>query len=279
MATLDGIVALSPDGRLAVVVHSGRSSIVRVPSGRVVAELRGSGPSVWSDAVFVNEGVPLFSPDDTHMLTQSSEDNLRLWNAVSGEPLARLGRPGEQVDSVSFSARGQLVLVAFDDRAATFDASSGTLMSSSKGPENAISSDGTQAATAGQDGSVAITNVKTGIDVSVPTDTARPLSTVSFGSTDGLLVAMDDNGDSYIVHCQICAAGNACCNVRARCSPGSHATCRGIRRSRSWTSVDGVADEGPTTAARSRDRHVTAALCTPCASPGAPARDGRDAAT
>ena len=51
------------------------------------------------------------------MLTQRG-DSLRLWDAVTGEPVARLGRPGEVVAGYKFGGDGRLVLA----RAATFRA-------------------------------------------------------------------------------------------------------------------------------------------------------------
>jgi WD40 repeat protein len=216
IAALDGLLALSPDGRLGLVTRDRTYSIVRIWNRSEVAELGGVGPlAEWAtnanNPTFdtASSGVVArFSPDDQRMLTQSSLDDLRLWDVSSGAQIARLSRPGESVESFSFTAGGQRALVVFGDRVATFRASDGVLVSSIKGGDDAISSDGMFAASADRDGTVKITDIKTGLSVSVQTDTTLRLENVSFGVSDRLLVAQDQNGDVHVVRCAICEPDN-----------------------------------------------------------------------
>lgn len=203
---LHGILALSQDGRRALVSRAGIASVVRVPSGRVVAELRGAGPLAGWAFDSVDGKAAVFSPNDRRVLTQSSSDNLRLWDTSSGALVARLGRSGESVNSIAFVDGGRSVLVLFDDRVAVFAASTGARIASARSSGTAISSDGSFAATPNDDGSVRIVDLRTGTGVNLETDTAGPLATVQFGPTDGLLVASDQQGDVHVLRCAICAA-------------------------------------------------------------------------
>lgn len=206
LSPLHGILALGQNGRLALVTRAGISSIVRVPSGRVVAELHDAGSLAGWASNSLDGKAAVFSPDDRRVLTQSSADDLRLWDTSSGTLLARLGRPGESVNSIAFTEGGRSVLVLFDDRVATFRASTGAQVATRRSSGPAISSDGSFAAIPNDDGSIGIVDLMTRSSVNLATDTARPLVTVQFGPTDGLLVASDDRGDVHVVRCAICAA-------------------------------------------------------------------------
>ena len=180
MHSLDAIVGLSPDGRLALVRRNWTATIVRVGSEAAVATLRGFGGFTLPDVS------ASFSPDGRRLVTLRG-DALRLWDAATGEPLGRLGRAGEIVEGHSFSKDGRLVLVTFEDqRAATFSAADGSPVLSLDGSFAAISPDGTLAAAAGDDGSVTVIDLATELSVAVQTDTAEPLVSASFGPTPGL---------------------------------------------------------------------------------------------
>jgi WD40 repeat protein len=201
MPTLNGILGLSRNGRLALVRRGPTSSIVQVPSGRPVTELRSVGPDRNQAAAAV------FSPDGSRLVTESSDEAsgyriLRLWDTSSGEPVARLGRTAGRF---FFADGGGQILVAFDDHVATFSAANGARVSSVKGSFDAISSDGTIAATARKDGSVEVVDLMTGVRVGVQTDTAEPLTSVAFGPNAGLLVARDEQNDVHVLRCAICA--------------------------------------------------------------------------
>ncbi len=199
--SLDGIVGLSPDGRLALARRNWTATIVRVGSGAAVATLRGFGGFSPADVS------ASFSPDARRVVTLRGGDVLRLWDAASGEPLGRLGRAGEIVEGHSFSKDGRLVLVTFEDRrAATFSAADGSPVLSLDGSFAAISPDGTLAAAAGDDGSVTVVDLATELRVAVQTDTAEPLVSASFGPTPGLIVAADATGDVHVLRCAICAS-------------------------------------------------------------------------
>ena len=197
--SLDGIVGLSPDGRLALVRRDWTATVVRVGSGAAVATLRGFGGFRLDDVAAI------FSPDGRRVATLR-DDTLRLWDTATGEPLGRLGRAGERVDGLSFSRDGRLVLVTFEDeRAATFGAADGSPVSSLTGSYAAISPDGALAAAVRDDGRVDVADLATGLRVAVQTDTGKPLTSASFGATPELLVVTDSGGDLHVLRCAICA--------------------------------------------------------------------------
>ena len=97
-------VSLSDDARLLVVVAQNKAFIVR-PSGEVVTTLEHDTPV--SSAVF--------SADGQSVLTVAPGGPVRIWNALSGQPLANVGEPGGSVEA-SFSEDGSSV-VAIDANA------------------------------------------------------------------------------------------------------------------------------------------------------------------
>ena len=110
------------------------------------------------------------------------------------------------------SASGAL---AFAGLAAVLRATDGSLLSSANGSFDAISRDGTLAASAGVDGSLAVIDLDTGVRVTIQTDTALPLHSVSFGPTSDVLVVGDQGGDAHLIRCDVCAPDDELA-VRAR---------------------------------------------------------------
>ena len=102
--SLDGIVELSPDGRLALVRRDSTATVVRVGSGAAVVTLRGFGGFRLPDVSAI------FSPDGRRVVTLRGEA-LNLWDTATGESLGRLGRAGDTVEGYSFGEDGRLVLV------------------------------------------------------------------------------------------------------------------------------------------------------------------------
>jgi WD40 repeat protein len=98
-------VSLSDDARLLVVVAQNKAFIVRT-SGEAVTTLEHGAPV--SSAVF--------SADGQSVLTVVPDGPVRIWNALSGQPLANVGEPGGSV-AAAFSADGSSV-VALDSNAA-----------------------------------------------------------------------------------------------------------------------------------------------------------------
>jgi WD40 repeat protein len=203
---LGQVLVLSPRGAVALVFRDGRLQVVATGSDKTVAALRDAGPLVQD----VRDDFPVdasFSPDGRRLLT-SWRNNARLWDATTGEPIALLGRRGEEVDDFAFGDGGRLALATFSDRAAVFSAADGKLLSSVPGPFDGgvVFSNGELAAVPKTDGEIDVVDIATGTRVTLQTDTALPLTSVSFGPTADLLVAHDEQGDVHVVSCEICAA-------------------------------------------------------------------------
>jgi WD40 repeat protein len=203
---LGQVLVLSPRGAVALVFRDGRLQVVETGSDKTVAALRDAGPLVQD----VRDDFPIdasFSPDGRRLLT-NWRNNARLWDATTGEPIALLGRKGEEVDDFAFGDGGRLTLATFPDRAAVFSAADGKLLSSVPGPFDGgvVFSNGELAAVPKTDGGIDIVDIATGTRVTLQTDTALPLTTVSFGPTADSLVARDEQGDVHVVSCEICAS-------------------------------------------------------------------------
>jgi WD40 repeat protein len=195
LRALDGTLALSQDGRRAVVSHGEVASVVSVPSGRPVAGLRDAG-RVYS---------AVFSPDGRRVLTQQ-KGALDLWDATTGRLVAPLRRSAESVKAFSFAADGRLVEALFGDRAATFDAATGKPLASLGGKFSALSPDGSVAVSV-QSGTVRVVDLKTGVATVLPTGSANPITAVQFGPVSSLLLAEDTKGGVVrVLRCAVCAS-------------------------------------------------------------------------
>jgi hypothetical protein len=88
-----------------------------------------------------------------------------------------------------------------------FSAADGELLSSVAGSFEGgdVFSNGALAAVPKTDGGIDIVDIATGTRVTLQTDTALPLTSVSFGPTADLIVARDEQGDVHVVSCEICA--------------------------------------------------------------------------
>jgi WD40 repeat protein len=209
---LDGIVALSADGRIALVARGGALAVVDVLSGHStkLEASAGLGTRALSDS-----SVSTLLGDDGRRVLMKGNGTIRLWDATTGQPIPLSGRPGSRVDSAAFGSGGRLVLVTFANRATVFDAADGAVVSSDSGTfgrrditaqyaTSAISPDGSVAANAREDGGIDLVDLRTGARVTIQTATALPLDSLSFGPTAGLIVALDRAGDVQVVNCEIC---------------------------------------------------------------------------
>ena len=97
------------------------------------------------------------------------------------------------------------MLVTFGAHAAAFDAADGRKLASIPGETAVLSDDGALAIRARDDGAVDVSDVESGLTLPVQTDTARPLTSVAFAPTPGVLVVGDAGGDAHVLRCAICA--------------------------------------------------------------------------
>jgi WD40 repeat protein len=202
---LGEVLLLSPDGTVALVFRDGGFVVVETASGKTVAALRDAEPLGEERDYIPEEGS--FSPDGQRVLT-SWGSTARLWDATTGEPIAVLGRPDDEIGAFAFGDGGRLVLATFSDRAAEFSAADGTLRSSVAGSfgRGDISSNGAFAAAPLTGGAVDVADIATGARVILQTGTGISLASVSFGPTADVIVARDAAGDVHVVRCEICAS-------------------------------------------------------------------------
>ena len=202
---LGEVLAISPSGERALALRAGGLEVVETDSGRTAAALHDTGPLV-AEVRDLGSVEASFSPDGTRLLT-SWNLNARLWDATTGEPIAFVGRNGEEIGQFAFGDSGHLVLATSPRRAAVLSAADGALLSSVTGPFDggAVSSDGTLAAAPQADGAVDVVDITTGTRTTLQTDTGVGLSSASFGPTADVIVARDVRGDVHVVSCEICA--------------------------------------------------------------------------
>lgn len=215
---LDGVVALSPDGHVAVVARGQRTLVVNVRSGLPI-RLQ-ARPALATDAL---HGIAQMRVSDNHQRVLSNDYGaVQLWDAASGKLIQVLNRQ-RGVTSMAFGDRGRLVLLTSTKRAAVFQGEDGKLLSSTPGSfgrsvkpahskalilyrAGGISPDGSIAASARQDGTIVVTDLATETRAAIQTATALPLDTLTFGPTSTLLVARDRARDVQVVHCEICTS-------------------------------------------------------------------------
>jgi len=106
-----------------------------------------------------------FSPDGSRVLSSSSDDTAKLWDASTGELLVSLDGHTNGVRDASFSRDGSRVVTAsWDNTAKVWDASTGRLVASLDGhthwvPRASFSPDGSRIVTASKDGTAKLWDV------------------------------------------------------------------------------------------------------------------------
>jgi hypothetical protein len=130
-----------------------------VPSLRERCVLTGHEKAVNSAA---------FSPDGTRIVTASSDNTARLWDAATGRAIATLKGHADRVLSAAFSPDGTRVITASGDKTARlWDAASGREVAALKGHEDevwsaAFSPDGTRIVTASWDNTARLWDAASG---------------------------------------------------------------------------------------------------------------------
>ena len=202
---LGEVLLLSPDGTKALVLRGGSFEVVETATGKTVAALHDAEP-LREESDFIPDDSS-FSPDGRRLLT-SWGSTARLWDATTGEPIAVLGRPDDEIDAFAFGDGGRLVLATFSDRAAVFSADDGAPVSSVAGSfdSGAVSANGAFAAAPLAGGAVEVMDIAAGTRVLLQTGTGIRLTSVAFGPTAATIVARDARGDVHVVRCEICAS-------------------------------------------------------------------------
>ncbi len=124
-----------------------------------LVELEGHSGQVFSAA---------FSPDGQRIVTASDDKTARLWNAATGEIIAKLEGHSARVNSAAFSPDGQRAATASDDHTARiWNPTSGHLIAKLVGHSAQVwsaefSPDGQRIVTASNDGTGRVWNATTG---------------------------------------------------------------------------------------------------------------------
>ena len=202
---LGTVRTLSPDGKRVLVDRNGRLEIAATASGMTVAPLEDA--DALREELDLDPTTASFSPDGSRLLTPWGT-RARLWDATSGEPIALLGRPGEEIESATFGGDGRLVLAVFPNRAAVLSALDGELLSGVAGSfaRGALSANGAFAAVPRTDGALDVVELETGTRTTLGTDTGLGLTSALFGPASDLIVTRDEAGDVHVVRCAICAS-------------------------------------------------------------------------
>ena len=131
-----------------------------------------------------------FSPDGQRILTASHDTTARLWDASTGELLARLREHSGPMWAASFSPDGQRVLTASEDMTARlWDASTGKSLAELRGHSGSVtvatfSPDGQRVLTASMDGTAQLWDASIGMPLAELRGHSGSVSSVTF-SPDG----------------------------------------------------------------------------------------------
>ncbi|KAJ7314193.1 quinon protein alcohol dehydrogenase-like superfamily, partial [Mycena albidolilacea] len=126
-----------------------------------LVSMQGHGNSVWSVA---------FSPDGTRIVSGSSDNTVRIWDAATGTEEQKLEGHGNSVWSVAFSPDGtRIVSGSSDNTVRIWDAATGTEEQKLEGHGNSVwsvafSPDGTRIVSGSSDNTVRIWDAATGTE-------------------------------------------------------------------------------------------------------------------
>jgi WD40 repeat protein/serine/threonine protein kinase len=150
--------AFSPDGRdLLTASHDGTARIWRLDDGSLRHELAGHGGRI---------SFATYSPDGSTVVTVSEDKTARLWDAATGSPLRTIEGHGEGVQSAAFSGDGSsLLTLSLDRTARLWRVDTGEPLVTVDGHEvraARLSPDGRTVATGSRDGSILLSDARTG---------------------------------------------------------------------------------------------------------------------
>jgi len=144
-----------------------------------------------------------FSPDGTRVATASKDNTARLWDARTGAPISEPIQQKVEVRAVKFSPDGTLLAIASSSGIRLLNAQTGEPMFNPTNlPANqkaifdvAFSPDGTRVATAGEDKTATLWDVKTGNPIGTPMLHESSVTCVAF-SPDGTRLATGSADDT-----------------------------------------------------------------------------------
>jgi WD40 repeat protein/serine/threonine protein kinase len=176
--------AFSPDGReLLTASHDGTARVWSVDDGTLQRELTGHGGRV---------NFATYSPDGATIVTVSDDKTARLWNAATGSPIRTIEGHAEGVQSTVFSADGTVLLTLSLDRTARlWRVETGEPLAVIDGHEvraARLSPDGRTVATGSRDGSILLSDARTGLERHRLVTAGTPVLSVNFNQDGTRLV-------------------------------------------------------------------------------------------
>jgi tetratricopeptide (TPR) repeat protein len=141
-----------------------------------------------------------FSPDGRRVVTTSTDQTARVWDAADGTPIGPPLRHASDVWSAAFSPDGSKVVTASDDNTARiWDYEQGTLLVPPLRHEGtvlqgAFSPDGRRVATAGRDQTARVWSASTGLPLSPPMQHPWTVQRVRFGDDGHHLLTTGSSG-------------------------------------------------------------------------------------
>jgi len=146
-----------------------------------------------------------FSPDGTRIVSGSSDDTLKLWDAATGEELRTLKGHEEEVRSVSFSPDGtRIVSGSKDETVKLWDAASGEELRTLTGHQHwvhsvSFSPDGMRVVSGSHDNTIKIWDAATGEELRTLKGSEGPIGHMSFSPDGASLVVCRDDRDYFSV--------------------------------------------------------------------------------